>query len=83
MAEFHYEPNKKNYIMAWEDACGVCHLGSQKLIPIVSVADYSMVRMLSAQLLRGTDCMNTSRPHLRDLSFRSVMETRKNVVSYD
>lgn len=54
-----------------------------KLIPIVSVADYSMVRMLSAQLLRGTDCMNTSRPHLRDLSFRSVMESRKNVVSYD
>lgn len=44
MAEFHYEPNKKNYIMAWEDACGVCHLGSRKLIPIVSVADYSMVR---------------------------------------
>lgn len=51
-------------------------LGSQKLIPAVSVADYSMVRMLSAQLLRGTDCMNTSRPHLRDLSFRSVRESR-------
>lgn len=76
MAEFHYEPNKKNYIMAWENACGVYRLGSQKLIAAVSVADYSMVRMLSAQLLRGTDCMNTSRPHLRDLSFRSVRESR-------
>lgn len=47
-----------------------------KLIPTVSVADYSTVRMLSAQLLRGTDCMNTSRPHLRDLSFQSVRESR-------
>lgn len=26
MAESHYEPNKKNYIMAWEDACGVLSL---------------------------------------------------------